>query len=89
VPIYDFKCDQCEAVTEKITKSDVEVIPCPECAKDKMPAGVVSYGQGLAHRQLSTPASIRMADMEKVNKRRQRIREPIWRMPDGSAKSMY
>jgi hypothetical protein len=38
----------------------------------------------LADRQLSVPAAFRFPDMVTLTKKRQRIKEPIWRYPDGS-----
>lgn len=37
---------------------------------------------------ISTPARIHMADMVTLNRKRQRIKEPIWRYPDGHIESV-
>ena len=87
MPIYDYKCDQCDAVTEKILPSYVDAIYCPECFKDEPEVNSI-LGIGIARRQLSCPASFRFPDMATLNKRRQRIKEPIWRYPDGHIESV-
>lgn len=69
MPIYDYKCGNCASVKEVIElgrdeeKGEVHCWHCDEAMV----------------RQMSAPASIRMADMEKVNRKRQRIKEPMWR----------
>lgn len=42
MPIYDFKCDSCETITEELVKSSVRTIKCVNCG-------------GKASRQLSAP----------------------------------
>lgn len=34
MPLYDFKCEQCGKVVEKIVPSSVEQIPCDGCSND-------------------------------------------------------
>jgi putative FmdB family regulatory protein len=34
MPIYDFECGSCEAVTERYAKIEEEVLPCEQCASD-------------------------------------------------------
>jgi len=29
--LFEFKCKECETITEKITKANVEKIECPKC----------------------------------------------------------
>ena len=41
--LRDFKCKDCEIMTERLVNDDVEVVMCPECC-------------GNAYRQLSAPA---------------------------------
>lgn len=41
--LRDFKCKDCETITEKLVNDDVEVVMCPECC-------------GNAEKQLSAPA---------------------------------
>jgi len=74
MPRYDFKCQECLEVTEKICHSSITMIVCPLCKNDGGP-----FVPGAAGRQLSAPASIRVPDMAALNKKRQRIKEPIWR----------
>jgi putative FmdB family regulatory protein len=31
MPIYEFKCDVCGKVTERISKVDYDMISCPDC----------------------------------------------------------
>lgn len=31
MPLYDFKCTNCRKVTEKLVKSDVTNVECPNC----------------------------------------------------------
>ena len=42
MPLYDFRCTECRTVTEKIVKSDVTIIECPNC-------------NSIARRQLAAP----------------------------------
>ena len=34
MPIYDFKCNECDNVTEHIVRMSVESLPCPDCGAD-------------------------------------------------------
>ena len=34
MPIYDFECGSCEAITERYAKLDEEILPCEQCASD-------------------------------------------------------
>ncbi len=34
MPIYDFKCTKCEALSEKLVKLGTETIECPECGSE-------------------------------------------------------
>jgi hypothetical protein len=69
MPIIEYKCMGCHAVSEQVclSSSIPSVVPCYICGED------------LAKKIMSTPAQIKMADMEKLNRRRQRIKEPMWR----------
>ncbi len=87
MPLYDYKCDQCDTVTEAVRKSSVSIISCPECAKDE-PEVNARLGEGLAYRQISAPACFKFPDMATLTKKRQRIKEPIWRYPDGHIESV-
>lgn len=31
MPLYEYECEGCRAVTETIRKHDVESVECPEC----------------------------------------------------------
>jgi putative FmdB family regulatory protein len=42
MPLYSFKCSTCNAATERIVKSDVTYVECPNCS-------------GKAEKQLSAP----------------------------------
>lgn len=88
MPLYDYKCSQCEVVTESLQPSSSEVIRCPSCAKDG-PLVNGKFGIGIAYRQLSAPAGItvngRMVFSEKQMKK---IKEPVWQYPDGSVESV-
>jgi len=33
MPIYEFRCDGCSTLTEKICRSDVREIDCPRCGQ--------------------------------------------------------
>lgn len=70
MPIIEYKCDEChtrkETIHLSVSTSPSHYLPCQEC-------------NGLLVKQMSMPASIRMADMEKINRKRQRIKEPMWR----------
>jgi len=91
MPIYDFKCRKCSGVFEKIVKSEVIVMPCELCPPKGLvldhtkPQVEIPY---LADRMLSVPGSIRMADMATLNRKRQRITEPVYRFPDGHVESV-
>lgn len=71
MPIVEYKCGDCCSVSEKVHLSvsvpAQQFIVCESC------------DGGLAEKIMSTPARITMADMEKVNRKRQRIKEPMWR----------
>lgn len=67
MPIYQFKCKTCSEIVEKILPLGHTISKCPVCA------------EGSVDPIISTPAQIKMADMEKINRRRQRIKEPMWR----------
>jgi putative FmdB family regulatory protein len=86
MPIYDYKCSECGTVTEKIKPATCAAIQCPECLKDSEIEPRLHVG--IAYRQLSTPAAFRFPDMATLNKKRQRIKEPIWRYPDGHYESI-
>ena len=81
MPIYEFKCKKCSTVHGRIVKSTVEQMPCPVCTTDR----TIQF----ADRQLSAPARITMADMPTLNRKRQRVKEPLWRYPDGHAESVH
>lgn len=67
MPIIEYKCGECLTVMESIVLGAVSHYErCPVCC-------------GVAEKIFSTPAQIKMADMEKINRRRQRIKEPMWR----------
>jgi hypothetical protein len=72
MPILEYQCasGDCQHVCERIYLGPVEGQPrsvvCPRCL-------------GESPKKMSMPARICMADMEKVNRRRQRIKEPMWR----------
>ena len=34
MPIYEFRCECCSTLTEKICRSDVQTIDCPQCGKE-------------------------------------------------------
>ena len=85
MPTYDFKCDECGAVTEKIKPWTYRLIPCPECLKDAELEPRLQVG--FAWRQLSAPAGIRMGD-GRAQRKAQRIQEPVWRYPDGHIESL-
>lgn len=87
MPLYDFLCDECYSVTEKLVPSSVSSIVCPECLEDAKHQPRLSIG--CAVRQLSAPARITMADMPTLNRKRQRVKEPLWRYPDGHAESVH
>jgi hypothetical protein len=82
MPRYDFKCQECLEVTERLCASTVTTIICPLCKNDGGP-----FMPGVAVRQLSAPASIRMGDGSKARKA-QRIKEPTWVYPDGHRESL-
>lgn len=42
MPIFEFKCESCKKITEKIVKSDITYVECPNCS-------------GKATKQLSAP----------------------------------
>lgn len=75
MPNYDFKCEKCSAVHEQIVDSAITMVPCRACI-------------GPSRRLLSAPASIKMADMATLNRKRQRINEPTWVYPDGHRESL-
>jgi putative FmdB family regulatory protein len=78
MPTYDFKCRKCSLVFEKLVNSAITLIPCDACSSAP------------ADRLLSCPASIKMADMATVNRKRDRIREPILRDKEtGKVTSFY
>lgn len=70
MPLYDFKCEKCSAVHEQIVDAAITMVPCRACI-------------GPSKRLLSAPASIRMDSLAQVRKRKDTIKEPIWRYPDG------
>lgn len=76
MPTYDFKCRQCSLVFEKHVPSAITMVPCDAC-----PAAP-------ADRLLSAPASIKMANMDSLERKRQRVREPRWKYPDGHYESL-
>jgi putative FmdB family regulatory protein len=78
MPTYDFKCRKCDLVFEKLVHSAITLVPCDKCSDSG------------ADRQLSCPASIKMADMATVNRKRDRIREPVLRdVETGKVTSFY
>ena len=86
MPIYDYKCSECQAVTEAIKPSTCAAIQCPQCLIDADTEPRLHVG--IAYRMLSVPAGFRFPDMAVLNKRRQRIKEPIWRYPDGHVEAV-
>ncbi len=85
MPLYDFKCRKEGHVFEKIAPFDHKVVTCPLCPVQTIR---LNLKEGvdicvLADQQLPIPASFRFPDMATLNKKRQRIKEPIWRYPDG------
>lgn len=87
MPIYDYQCQSCHVITEKIRPVAVTTIVCPECILDTKLGG--PRVPGVAVRLLSAPARITMADMPTLNRKRQRIKEPVWRYPDGHVESVH
>lgn len=84
MPLYDFKCHDCGQISEKIVPSTVRVIACEKHDPLSMDGPFAPLHP--AHRLLSAPASFKVPDMAVLTKKRQRIKEPIWRYPDGSFK---
>ena len=73
MPILEYHCmiPSCDHKVERVWLKPVEqsafLTICEKC------------GEASSFRVMSTPAQIKMADMEKINRRRQRIKEPMWR----------
>lgn len=75
MPIVEYQCDEGHEKVERIELSrERGSLPSMNCATCSKPLHVI----------ISTPAAFRFPDMAVLNKRRQRIKEPIWRYPDGS-----
>jgi putative FmdB family regulatory protein len=87
VPIYDYQCSKCHVITERIRPSTCEAIQCPACLEDCSSAPGLHVG--IAYRMLSVPAGFRFPDMLALNRKRQRIKEPVYRFPDGHAESVH
>ena len=47
MPLFEFKCGECEGVFEKITKAVVSVCECPKCG-------------GRAEKQISAPGGFNL-----------------------------
>jgi len=51
MPIFDFHCSKCKTTTERLTKSDVKMIECPQCGylatkQVSAPGGFSLQGEG-------------------------------------------
>jgi len=51
MPFYDFKCIECSTTVEKLVKSDVKVVDCPNCGSSAVrqvsaPGGFNLQGDG-------------------------------------------
>jgi putative FmdB family regulatory protein len=68
MPIYEYKCPKCGHVRETIElgRGPLNPVWCWQCDEEMS-------------RMISAPARITMADMDKINRRAQRIKEPMWR----------
>lgn len=76
MPIYDFRCRFCQKEKEVIAPIHISTIGCDDCGSHM-------------DRLMGAPASIRMDDGTR-RKRRERIKEPVWRdTKTGKVESMY
>lgn len=70
MPIYQFLCPCC-GVLDKYLPLGQRISHCELCAGPVSPL-------------ISAPQGIRVPNMAVLTAKRQRVREPRWKMPDGS-----
>lgn len=75
MPLYDYQCLVCHSTEEHVARHTVTSMHCTACGS-------------VTQRLWGAPASIRMANMNVINKRRQRIKEPTFLYPDGHRESL-
>lgn len=79
MPLYDFKCEACGEVFEKIVPSSISVIPHFHPFNPDQP---VSLAPTLAYRQLSAPGGIKAnganGGMVLSEAQMKKIKEPVY-----------
>lgn len=80
MPIREYLCPEGHTTERLELRPHAPTDPSLTCA---------TCGKNSLTLTLSAPSSIRMADMSVLTKKRQRIKEPIWRYPDGSYESVH